>query len=52
LVHIPRKTCPSALPPHTWNYLLNPAHADAARLRITEAQQHPFDPRLFGFRMR
>jgi RES domain-containing protein len=28
------------------NYLLNPAHADAARIAVAEVLQAPFDPRL------
>ena len=38
---------PSAITPHTWNWLLNPRHRDAAQARIVEAIQTPFDPRLF-----
>lgn len=37
---------PSAILPHTYNYLLNPRHRDAARIRITETITAPFDPRL------
>ena len=37
---------PSALVPATSNYLVNPLHADAARLRIESVYEHPFDPRI------
>jgi RES domain-containing protein len=37
---------PSAIVPETSNFLLNPLHADAARLRITDALAYPFDIRL------
>jgi RES domain-containing protein len=37
---------PSALAPATFNYLLNPRHADAARLRIESVYEYPFDPRI------
>jgi RES domain-containing protein len=37
---------PSAIVPFAWNWLLNPAHQDAAQARITEIIQAPFDPRL------
>ena len=37
---------PSALVPATFNYLLNPLHADAARLRIESVYVYPFDPRI------
>jgi RES domain-containing protein len=39
---------PSAIVPVTWNWLLNPAHADAAQARIVEIIHAPFDRRLFG----
>jgi RES domain-containing protein len=38
---------PSAITPETWNWLLNPRHKDAARLRIIASATHPYDPRLF-----
>lgn len=38
---------PSALVPKVWNYLLNPQHADAARLKIMSVARYPFDTRLF-----
>ncbi len=39
---------PSAIVPFTANWLLNPAHADAASARIAEIVRAPFDRRLFG----
>jgi RES domain-containing protein len=38
---------PSAITPETWNWVLNPRHADAPRLRIVDTQKHLFDVRLF-----
>ncbi len=38
---------PSAIVPETWNWLLNPRHPDAARMRIIQVRKDPFDPRLF-----
>jgi RES domain-containing protein len=37
---------PSAIVPDTFNYLLNPLHKDASRVRIAESQRAVFDPRL------
>jgi RES domain-containing protein len=37
---------PSALVPATFNVMLNPLHADAARLRIASMVKYPFDPRI------
>jgi RES domain-containing protein len=37
---------PSALTPETWNWLLNPRHADFALVRIIEAKRYPHDSRL------
>jgi len=37
---------PSALVPATFNYLLNPLYADAARPRIQSVYEYPFDPRI------
>ncbi len=39
---------PSALTPETWNWLLNPRHPDASRIRILAAQRHAYDRRLFN----
>jgi RES domain-containing protein len=40
---------PSAIMPRTWNYLLNPAHPDAAQVQIAEVIKERFDNRLFRF---
>jgi RES domain-containing protein len=40
---------PSAIVPEASNYLLNPAHADAARIAIGLALRAAFDPRLMAF---
>jgi RES domain-containing protein len=37
---------PSAILPNTYNYLLNPLHKDAHRIRIVDSQPAAFDPRL------
>lgn len=37
---------PSALVPATFNVLLNPLHADAARIKIDGQYDYPFDPRI------
>jgi RES domain-containing protein len=37
---------PSALVPHTSNFLLNPLHKDAARIQITSISRQGFDRRL------
>jgi RES domain-containing protein len=37
---------PSAILPNTFNYLLNPLHKDAHRIRIIDSQPTAFDPRL------
>lgn len=36
---------PSAIVPHTSNFLLNPEHTDASSITFT-AEEHPFDLRL------
>jgi RES domain-containing protein len=38
---------PSSITPETWNWVLNPRHAAAARLRIVHAEKHLYDVRLF-----
>jgi RES domain-containing protein len=38
---------PSAIG-HGYNFLLNPAHPDAARVTVAEIVHAPFDPRLLG----
>jgi RES domain-containing protein len=37
---------PSVIVPHSYNYLLNPRHPNAAAAQIVTTHQHPFDPRL------
>ncbi|WP_234822425.1 RES family NAD+ phosphorylase [Rhodopseudomonas palustris] len=39
---------PSAIVPQADNFLLNPAHPDAAQIAIAEVIRAPFDPRLIG----
>jgi len=39
---------PSAISERGANYLLNPAHPDAARTTVVEIVRAPFDPRLLG----
>jgi RES domain-containing protein len=43
----PLARVPSAIMPHTWNYLLNPAHPDAPQVKIEEVIHERFDNRLF-----
>ena len=38
---------PSAIVPHTNNYLLNPAHRDAKKIKVKSHGSYPFDFRLF-----
>lgn len=38
---------PSAVVPHTNNWLLNPKHPEAGKARITLVDRAPFDTRLF-----
>ncbi|MDE2578140.1 MAG: RES family NAD+ phosphorylase [Hyphomicrobiales bacterium] len=37
---------PSALAPQSWNYLINPRHADMARARIAQIEKAAIDQRL------
>lgn len=37
---------PSAVIPEEANWLINPAHSDAGRLRVMSARRFTFDPRL------
>jgi RES domain-containing protein len=37
---------PSAVVPHSFNYLFNPRHVAAANAEIISARQYPFDQRL------
>jgi RES domain-containing protein len=39
---------PSAISAQGANFLLNPAHPDAARISLAEVIQAPFDPRLLA----
>ncbi|MGD0730233.1 MAG: RES family NAD+ phosphorylase [Terracidiphilus sp.] len=45
----PLARIPSAIMPHTWNYLLNPEHPDAKQVQIAEVIKERFDNRLFRF---
>lgn len=36
----------SAIMPQAWNYLLNPLHEDAKRMKVAEIFEYPFDSRL------
>ena len=38
---------PSAITPHTANWLLNPKHTDASKVKIVDVVSAPFDQRLF-----
>lgn len=38
---------PSAIVPHTQNYLINPAHRDAKQIKVKSHGSYPFDFRLF-----
>jgi RES domain-containing protein len=40
-------TVPSAIVPHTQNYLINPAHRDIKKIKIHSHGNFPFDFRLF-----
>jgi RES domain-containing protein len=48
----PLARVPSAVVPRTWNYLLNPLHPAAAKVRILSAVEETFDMRLFESRPR
>ena len=39
---------PSVIVPRASNYLLNPAHPDAARCGVRETVDYPLDPRLLS----
>jgi len=45
----PLACVPSAIAPHTWNYLLNPEHPDAKQVVVVEVIRERFDNRLFRF---
>jgi RES domain-containing protein len=51
-VATPLARVPSAIVPHTWNYLLNPEHPEARQSRIAEVIKERFDNRLFHFGQR
>ena len=38
---------PSAITPETWNWVLNPRHPDAGKIRIIQVETHLYDARLF-----
>jgi RES domain-containing protein len=38
---------PSAIVPHTKNYLINPAHREAKQIKVKSHGSYPFDFRLF-----
>jgi RES domain-containing protein len=38
---------PSAITPETWNWVLNPRHPDAGKIRIVQVEMHLYDARLF-----
>ena len=38
---------PSAIVPHTQNYLINPAHPDIGNIKMTSHGSYPFDLRVF-----
>ncbi|MBI1867779.1 MAG: RES family NAD+ phosphorylase [Methylocystis sp.] len=37
---------PSLLAPRTWNFLLDPQHGDASKMRIATTERFPFDGRF------
>lgn len=39
---------PSAIIPNEWNFLLNPAHPDFARITLLRTEPFVFDPRIKG----
>ena len=45
----PLARVPSVIAPHTWNYLLNPEHPEAAKVEVAEVIREQFDNRLFRF---
>jgi RES domain-containing protein len=38
---------PSAITPETYNWLFNPKHAEASKVKIIKADRHRYDSRLF-----
>lgn len=43
----PMARVPSVIAPYCWNYLLNPFHPDAGRVKVARAERWPWDARLF-----
>ena len=41
---------PSIIMPHCRNMLINPLHADHAKLSIVSVETHPLDPRFLTYR--
>ncbi|MCP3403043.1 RES family NAD+ phosphorylase [Bradyrhizobium sp. CCGB20] len=41
---------PSVIVPFSQNYIINPRHKDAARIRVSHVARYPHDQRLFGQR--
>jgi RES domain-containing protein len=41
---------PSVIVPFAQNYLINPRHKDATRIRVAHVARYPHEPRLFGQR--
>jgi RES domain-containing protein len=41
---------PSVIVPFAQNYIINPRHKDAGRIRVVHVARYPHDPRLFGQR--
>jgi RES domain-containing protein len=41
---------PSVIMPGVSNFLINPLHADAAKIRVVNVKRYPYDVRLFGHR--
>lgn len=41
---------PSVIVPFAQNYIINPRHRDAARIRVSHVARYPHDLRLFGQR--
>lgn len=39
---------PSAILPHSYNYLFNPAHPDAGSAFVAESRSTPYDPRILS----
>lgn len=46
----PLASVPSVIVSEVRNYLLNPMHPDAVRIKVVSERLQPFDPRFFRFR--